>query len=909
MKVLKSALVMMQTTAKVLQGVCYNNIGVLYSKKGLHEEAVQNQKESLATLENKVHCLLQNEKLKLFQQVYKEIDSKPKNKEGRAALRQNPEFIRGLNIMLNGYINMGRFLETARIQGEKLQPIKFYHNGFHLSKSFLGKSSRLSKIFNTNLERTEKKNHPPQPQATKSEEILNVGRKQDFLPEFDEPNSVDMQIERRRSSNDFLIRTNSSILLSRRSSDIMVNSLFLRIIDEFPLQSNSQLNDENESSRLPYKNRFKVGSPISRKTSQSTGITGAKRSNNLGITENSTDKLRINYSVTPFQNSTEVNIEKIIEEKVEQGIRRLKNEDFGEKYQRKLELELKIEQLRKEHEEVRFKKEKSLIKLHQLKLKAKFANNNPEFNGYKGPTPFGYPPFGGYVLYPCPVIPIPVEGFPIAPGFTNLPNPYMSPEKNKSDNGNADDEIRGAGGSLQSSGSLANLKRTKRGSMGLESQGETTPQSDKADKINSESQILKTPKLPGSRMELLTGRSNRSNRSLTSLANERRPPSLHCIDLLAPNKSIQYLGDEGFGAPLIKAETFGSGALGQLITEFRKGKNNRSPTLSRTELPEAVAEEVNEAMNVKNMSAAGTNAYINSMGNTTKADTTKAESMLQIQSRNSNMRTIGSIPSLFLGLTPSNQLPQHEERSNGPSPLLQRRLSSVLFKESLLEEQKTKESERSSLGGFSKELEQLGKPSAPPKKSRLGMKRESLSTSIDFNLIKSITKVFPSMSKIDFEPEDDTGKYDFEAPNDWHDSIHEIITQTKPFQVLEHLEQLFSVENIVVRQPYLGLRDRNEYNLECHYIPQFDDPKIRVVLAQRSPNLSYFTPLTEEIIRIKDLTHLMKQIDYKDVIMGSSPVKSIRNFQNFIKHFLFPFIWVILFSYISNCIFMFLLDC
>lgn len=596
---------------------------------------------------------------------------------------------------------------------------------------------------------------------------------------------------------------------------------------------------------------------------------------------------RDNLQVTRTNSPSEINIDKLLEEKIEQSLRKIREGEIDlAKYQKKMELDLEIKQLQKEIEEARIKKEKKLKKIEKLSITAKNLENSVLENHGSS----YYRPYTGPMYMPYYAVPV----GSMHPMPFNFGYPVMHPEKpNTSVIGNKgsltvnDEEYPGLNSQTSIKSSDANSNSKKNTSLNG-SQADFSTKLEKSDKTAGDSSL--TAKRLDIRQEALGARSQTSSADFGQ-ALQTNPPTPTSSARTnrtneAPadsNRSRKIHIEEMLPGPICKAETFGTGALGQLIGEFKKSVAlKRSPV--KAEVPDTGLEVINEKN--RTLSTTGmTSTHLGEMS-TTKTDINPYNrASINIKSETN------FLPSTILGNEPGNHHAAPEDRSS--STLLQvpneKVASSIIFRETLADDPRLKETSRSV--SIYKDSDHPPRPSYQTKKSGPLIRRESINLSIDSKLLSVATKIFPSISKIDFEFDD---KQEITSPLDWHDNsiVQEDMIQPRPSIIFDLPDHMSTLETSTVRQMYFGINDGSEYSIECHFVSQYIDPKIRIVLNQRAPGQRVFSPVAEENVKIKDLKMILQLIEYRDVIPASLPIKCLKDYGKLINHFVLPFVWV-----------------
>lgn len=168
--------------------------------------------------------------------------------------------------------------------------------------------------------------------------------------------------------------------------------------------------------------------------------------------------------------------------------------------------------------------------------------------------------------------------------------------------------------------------------------------------------------------------------------------------------------------------------------------------------------------------------------------------------------------------------------------------------------------------------------------------------STDFTAIdsKSPQKHNPGVSKLDLdqllERSLSKGSWKNGLPHhESNDSIQEDgPISLRPIHIL-HFPNLFTfLESSEIKQAYFGIDDGNNYTIECHFIATIE-PKVKFVLCQEG---LLHSQIAEETIRIKDLGALLNFVDFRDALPPSITLKSIKTYKSFVRYFIIPFLWV-----------------
>lgn len=126
--------------------------------------------------------------------------------------------------MLNGYLNMGRFLQSMPNTKEQTDPTKFFKNGYRLSKTFIGQSSKLTQALKYNAEKIQLAHQQIQqsPQILKHEKTPTARSRLSNL--ISGSNDLGYQsVLDQNKLKDFLIKSNSSNSLTYRMAEKAVN--------------------------------------------------------------------------------------------------------------------------------------------------------------------------------------------------------------------------------------------------------------------------------------------------------------------------------------------------------------------------------------------------------------------------------------------------------------------------------------------------------------------------------------------------------------------------------------------------------------------------------------------------------------------------------------------------------------
>lgn len=179
--------------------------------------------------------------------------------------------------MLNGYLNLARFLNVTGKKEDKLQPEKIYQNGSNLSKAFLGSDNELTKRFKSQS-------------AKNSTKFAEKSQTKPEIPNHTRPKSqVDLHIETsriqkdspeclsRRKSKEFIIKSTSGTFLTPRASEKTVFLQFYagyRVI-LFPIRTrvsktqNIQLTVRYEGKKCKWAYQLVEGKVLARTTGKS----------------------------------------------------------------------------------------------------------------------------------------------------------------------------------------------------------------------------------------------------------------------------------------------------------------------------------------------------------------------------------------------------------------------------------------------------------------------------------------------------------------------------------------------------------------------------------------------------------------------------------------------------------------
>lgn len=580
----------------------------------------------------------------------------------------------------------------------------------------------------------------------------------------------------------------------------------------------------------------------------------------------STEKRHFTFSPSSVDRSTEFDFEKLIGEKIENSIRKLLSEEFPlSKFQEKAALENEIQKLKSERAEVFSKRKEDTLRLEKLRLKLQ-QTQEMQLSAINSPSYRGHP------FYPYPFIATPIDGMYVPP-HVMVGNQYLA-QQNKANNTLAESD----NGTTRTQPSLKSFEALNRRKQRSNSEDIfSTPQ--RQGNMKNESQSSRqTLQLPTVRIDGLVRSCPRSSLAELRQIGLSMKPGSNSSKLNGRSMSQSFFTDELLVAPVMKTDTFGTGTLGNLVQESRKTESAQPLTRSKLEVPTIMLESVKERTQSE---ASSKETHTNLMGSL-------SVSKIEPNSQNKTSQSQKTMPSIFIGaaterpsanhLTPHSLAQEHQANTEGTG----RKNRSVNFREAVNEDFKGNEAEKSSAGGL-----ELGRVSNTKRSSLHLVKKESTTNTAD----SRGGSPFPSLSKFDSEFDD------FSPQNQLQDSIQDSIIQRKPFEFLDYPEQFLGLENSVIRQAYFGLGDQNDYILECHYMPEDNDSKIKLIVNQqtanpRKPSIS----IAEEVVRIKDLKTLLQYMEYRDVIPSSLPASSIRDYKNFITYFVLPFVWVFFFS-------------
>ena len=753
--------------------------------------------------------------------------------------------------MLYGYLNLGRWLEIARNEDEKLQPANVFKNGYDLSKIFLGSANDLTNSFR-NLHKNPKQRLPAHSQEGINHSSSSIFKTGPVRPRSEEPQQDHSDMFNERKLKKFIIKSNSNTVFTPRTAD-----------------KTAKNDQEAENSIIHSSRREKVKVSLPSSRTQSVSENYQKHSNrSLSIDTIHNNNIQLTRVNTPV----EINIDKIMEEKIEQSLKKMHNEEFDlAKFQRKIELDFELKQLQKDIEAARAKKEKKMKKIEALNLKTKALGNFGSENTLspnQRPMPV-YMPF-----YPMPFGTM--QSMPMNYQFSGMApeRPNRSVSRNNSIN-NEEDNGTGSQGSLKSIDANSIMRK---GSSLNGSQSDMSAKFERSELSNS------NPKKQEARSRTSSaefGHVMQSNPLISTSQTNDVSAEL--------TQSRRLLIEDAQPGPISKAETFGAGALGQLIGEFKKmgAAKRASAASSRADISASGLETINEKNHT--YSTAGTTHT-----NIGETSTTKGEI-------NFHNRTSNNFHSLLLGPENSNYNVLGEEKTHHNVSHNEKTSQSIIFKDTIIhEDPRLKETGRSKdTSIITKEPENTSKLAIVKKNGPL-VKKDSINLSIDGRFPNVANRIFPSISKIDFEFLDETAKQEFVSPRDWQNSEQDSIAHQRSSFIFEFLDHVGTLENTMVRQIYVGIKDENEYTLECHFISQYIDPKIRIVLNQRCPGQRTFVAIAEENIKLKDLKVILQYIEYRDVIPASLPIKCLRDYGKLINYFVLPFVWVRILIYLNN---------
>ena len=705
---------------------------------------------------------------------------------------------------------------------------------------------------------------------------------------------------------------------------------------------------------------------------------------------------------------TQINIEEKIAQKIEETLKKAKQEEEAHKQElKRLEVEAKIEELKKENEQCRKSKLEKECELLELKAKLKLvnetmemhsANNNSMGNFLPNRTQAFFPPSNmasppmfyspqsnympPYCYYPPPhhfspeMSPYyhPNHFFPNAPRH-HPSHSYSQPRGANVSQGTEEDNPETRGHSpmltphdlLKMKGAKSDLTvgKTFSEEMSLDNRMDGTPM--------SQGSINQTPKLPLSRRDLLTTSNSAALRALfkTSYRTNESPS----------RTSLPFIADEEERPGITKSETFGLGALSQIVSDLRKAAIIKSPARSRTDVAEPVLELANE----RSRSETDTNNHIASSTHDFNPPKHVAKSDINIPSlfigTSNNLNTYNPEPtdrttaSIFGkdldAQTEKQSQSQSQQAKNDQPPAQELKIdltkaqpgttdmmktqtnSSISDPANTQQQISTQTAIKDSIrrpsiriepvkyepgklqplraGSVKGEISKLDPQHLPLAKSGSTrnvfkkadtptnelteslmskenannrgsqkkvldlMKKDSLSSAD----MSNPQRILPSYSKLDIEFEDGSSLKDSPRneglfmPNGWHDSLGGGFVSPRPFHILDVPELMNFPEKSILKQAYFGLDEDHNYTIECHFVPKAIDPGLKLVLNQKVHHFESHILMAEELIKIKDLRTILEFIDYKDILPPMNTVKSIKNYKNFIRYFVLPFLWVI----------------
>lgn len=161
---------------------------------------------------------------------------------------------------------------------------------------------------------------------------------------------------------------------------------------------------------------------------------------------------------------------------------------------------------------------------------------------------------------------------------------------------------------------------------------------------------------------------------------------------------------------------------------------------------------------------------------------------------------------------------------------------------------------------------------------------------------KNIVSHVTSVSKLDLDfdmgsdDKDTATKRDSFLLNPWNSSGDGPFSP-KPFHLID-MELFVFPKSSLITKLFTDCRDDHTHILECRFTARVLDPQLKISLKQRSTADDRWVTIAEEGIGFKSLRKVLKYVEYQDVLPPHLTVKSIKNYTNFIRYFVLPFIWV-----------------